>query len=172
MTPQKAYFLQARSDLMSAIILEEHGDTCQCILHLQMSIEKLLKGYYHMQEGVRPGYIHDAVNRYFDILEFLILNDVRRRKLLMGKNSGREATRRVLGSMRTSMERIEALNPSVSVRLDRSVSRGGAPNCEYPWESNGTWHTPVRYRFGSAVGSAARAKLYRFLDRLLNSERA
>lgn len=164
MSPDSAWFLQARSDLQAALLLETHGgDTCQIIMHLQMCSEKLVKAYMKRSGNFRP--THQVTANYFRHLRDVVVADPNFRSALMGRPASRHEVFAVLRGLKRTMEKFESLNPSVA-RLNR-------PNCEYPWELPGTTADevpPVRHRFGAAVGRAARAKMYRLLDRILTSE--
>jgi len=167
LTPERAWFLQARSDLETARLIEgQGGDVCQVIMHLQMASEKLVKG--HMRRA-RPNVprTHEAVHNHFSHLSATVINDEKLRTAFMGRTASRQEVSKHLRGLQGTMRKFELLNPSLAGR--------NAPNCEYPWESPGPppqGHSPVKHRFGNAVGKAARYKVYRLLDRILLSERA
>ncbi len=135
-------------------------------MHLQMCGEKLVKAYLVRQGAPYIG--HHAVHNHFANLKLIILSTPSLRTALMGTHGTRGKVNLVLRSMERTMLRVESLNPSVARPFNAS------PNCEYPWVTGSppNGHAPVRYRFGSAVGYAARVKLYSFLDKVLKAERA
>lgn len=146
------------------MILEASGgDTCQIVMHLQMCGEKLIKSYL-ARHGAVPR-THRAVHNHFADLSNIVVGSPRLRSALMGREATRGQASKVLSSLNVTMRRVESLNPT--------VAGGDRPNCEYPWEDPpGVSHAPVRHRFGNAVGKAARARLYRALDRILSAEGA
>ena len=162
MRPDRAWFIQARSDLTAAVALERAGDACQCIMHLQMCGEKLIKGY--LRRVAPPPRVHNVVRSSFRYLETIILGTPKLRDRLMGYKGARiSQVKPRLISLERTMLRIELLNPSVAGYR--------SPNCEYPWEPvSSVGYAPSRHRFGRAVGKAARAKVYRLLDRILVAE--
>ena len=122
--------------------------------------EKLVKGYARRSGTFQPH--HHAVRSWFAVLRSVIVGSPKLRRKFMGETASRASVSKVLNSLETTLLAIEGLNPS--------VAGWGRPNCEYPWEIAGPpprGYPPVRHRFGSAVGSAARAKVYRLIDRIL-----
>ncbi|MCA9598197.1 MAG: hypothetical protein KC776_33020 [Myxococcales bacterium] len=160
MTPERAFFVQARSDLEAAIRLEAtRCDNCQILHALQMAVEKTAKGYAQRFGTFKT--VHNAFSTGFPRIRVALLADssVRRR---MGLTQRTELSR-VLRSVARTATAVEALNPTVAGKTN--------PNCEYPWtDPGGTTHAPARHRFGKAVGRVARLKLERFLDHVLARE--
>jgi hypothetical protein len=153
------------------MLLEAHGgDICQVLMHLQMCSEKLVKGYFP-RSGIVPPRTHQAVHNHFPYLSAAVTATPNIRRAVMGRSATRAEVSQMLASLEATMRHIEALNPVVAERL---AGQSNVPNCEYPWESIGpppVGHPPARHRFGRSVGVAARAKLYRLLDRILMVER-
>ena len=124
--PERAWFLQARSDFDAALLLEEHGaDTCQIIMHLQMTGEKLIKAYVR-RTGPIP-YNHQVVQNYFIHLSRVVVGSPKLRRALMGRATTRGEVNAVLRSLERTLRSLESFNPSAAGR--------NAPNCEYPWEA-------------------------------------
>jgi hypothetical protein len=159
-TPERAFFIQARSDLVAAVRLEAaRCDDCQVIHALQMAVEKTAKGYAHRFGSFKAK--HDAFSTGFPDIRTVLLSDpaVRRR---LGCTTRAEVNR-VLRSVERIAQSIEELNPT--------VSGWSSPNCEYPWlDAAGSAQPPARHKFGKRVGRIARLKLEHFLDHVLARE--
>jgi len=159
-TLERAFFVQARSDLEAAIRLEaSRCDNCQILHALQMAVEKTAKGYAQRFGTFRT--VHNAFSTGFPRIRTALLADasVRRRMGLVS----RQDLGRVLRSVERTATAVESLNPSVAGRANA--------NCEYPWtDAAGVTRSPARHRFGKPAGRVARLKLERFLDHVLARE--
>ena len=139
-------------------------------MHIQMCGEKLVKAY--VRQGGPVPFTHAAVGSWYAHVKASIVGSQVKRNSLMGRPASRGQVNTVLASLEKTLLAVEALNPSVARRLSPHLV-GGAPNCEYPWETPGpppTGHPPVKHKFGSKVSIPARAKVYRVLDRILTME--
>ena len=140
-------------------------------MHLQMCSEKLLKGFAVRTLTFVRG--HNAVHNHFANLKAIVVGNAKMRRHLMGRPASRAEVIRLLDGLELTMKHLEELNPTVARAIARVAGFSDGPNCEYPWETSPTSTTfsPVRHRFGSKVGRAARLKVYKLLDNILKFEK-
>jgi hypothetical protein len=164
LTWERAHFLQARSALRSAIILERTGgDVCQTLHNLQMSVENVGKAYEARHTGLRPAFSHAAFSNNYTRIRLSVLSSTRlRRRLTAVRGSKRSRLAATLRSLQPSAAAIEALNPV--------IAGANGKNSEYPWNSVAGPKSPTYARFGRSLGKLARLKVIAFLDILLACE--
>jgi hypothetical protein len=151
-----AYLKQARSDYEMLQKLLKDGDvpTCQRLHYLQMTTEKLAKGFLTQPSGERPPKIHDAFLKF--VTKTAQLNPSLQRACHF-KNSQSEGYKNYLNGLREIAKKIEDLSPE----------GGDHPNPEYPWEQDGNILLPLTYPYADLdlrQQSAKMDKMLKFIE--------
>lgn len=150
-----AFLLQARSDyaVLRLLLDAARNDPtllCQCLHYLQMTTEKLAKGFLTEPGGPRPPTVHRAFTRFVQTSRG---NDRLRRGC--GSTSARQFTA-YLNSLLPLASAIEDLAPSGD--RDR-------PNPEYQWEENGAVTAPAEFVFvGLDFKNPKMIKMLQFIE--------
>lgn len=148
-----AYFQQAQSDyaMLLKLLADENVPLCQNLHYLQMTTEKLAKGFLIPPGGSRYPKTHDAFGRF--VKRFAKLNpDLQR---ACGFTNVRQYTMYLEG-LRDLAQKVEDLSPEGDDH----------PNPEYPWEQNGVIIVPITYPFPGLdlrQQSPKMAKLLKFI---------
>lgn len=132
-TWRTAYFKQARSDyaLFKQLILQADVPVCQRLHFLQMTTEKLAKGFQTPKDGLPPERTHYAFANFVQL--------VKRTPALRRLCDCKEIqVRPFLDSLLPIAVEIEELAP---------IGDRERPNPEYPWEVRGDVIAPIDYDF-------------------------
>ncbi len=154
-TWRTAFFRQAQSDYFMALDLRRSGaPACHWLHFLQMSAEKLAKGYACSRMGGQPRTTHAGFTRF---LQFVALKDERLRVQWRTKNPRRASYQEMVCSLTHVGLLIEHLAPSLADR---------GPNPEYPWEQGIHVLAPIDYSFPEIIiqWGPQLENLFRFLD--------
>lgn len=150
-----AYFQQARSDydMLLKLLKEEDIPLCHCLHYLQMTTEKLAKGF-----RTRPGAgpytkTHTAFATF--VRKYAVLNS----ELQIACRIPNDAQYALyLNGLSDLAKKIEELSPD----------GGDHPNPEYPWQQGAEILVPVSYPFADLdlyQQTAKMAKLLKFITR-------
>lgn len=148
-----AYFQQAKSDydMLLRLLKEDDIPSCQILHYLQMTTEKLAKGFLIAPGGSRYPKTHDAFARF--VKKYARLNPDLQWACGCVNVSQFGA---YLDGLRDLAQRIEDLSPEGDDH----------PNPEYPWEQNGLIIAPISYPFPDLdlrQQSAKMTKLLKFI---------
>ena len=148
-----AYLQQARSDYELLLRLLQDNDVplCHQLHYLQMTTEKLAKGFFARPGGPRPPKTHDAFARF--VKKYARLDPTLQQACGIGNMS---QYAEYLEGLREIAQKIENLSPEGDDH----------PNPEYPWEQGGGILLPLTYPFADLdllQQSAKMVKLMRFL---------
>jgi hypothetical protein len=128
-----AYFKQAMADyaLFKRLLIAHDIPICQRLHYLQMTTEKLAKGFLTSKEGDPPERTHYAFANFIQL--------IKRTPALRRICDCKEIqVRPYLDSLLPIATEIEELAP---------IGNRDKPNPEYPWEIRGTVTAPVEYDF-------------------------
>lgn len=128
-----AYLEQAHSDfqLLQRLIPQNDIPLCHKLHYLQMTAEKMAKGFLTPPGGGRYGNTHNAFVRFTTIAA----SRPELRRLSRYRNPAQFTA--YVGSFRDAAQKVEDLSPE----------GGDHPNPEYPWEQGGVIQTPLGYHF-------------------------
>lgn len=130
---RSAYFEQAHSDFRTLELLRsERAPACQCLHYLQMSTEKLAKGFLTPPGGPPYGFVHDAFVNFLRAAPYI--PEIGR--ALRIRDADR--IRAYIAILLPTAQEIEDLAPSIA---------GNAPNPEYPWSDAAGVYAPVEHSF-------------------------
>ena len=127
-----AYLEQARSDhdiLFS--LLRANAPLCHCLHYLQMTTEKMAKGFLTRPGGTRYPNTHDAFVQFLQGARY------------------RPEIQRACGftQQRPFIAYLNSLTDFAQAVEDLSPEGGDHPNPEYPWEQNGLILSPLTHPF-------------------------
>lgn len=129
-----AYFQQAKSDyeMLLRLLKEEDIPLCHCLHYLQMTTEKLAKGFRTERRGGSHIRTHDVF--YLFVKKYAALN-----QSLYSACHMRSQPQYIeyLKDLHDLAEKIENLSPDGPDH----------PNPEYPWQIEGNISVPVSYPF-------------------------
>lgn len=148
---QTAYFRQARSDYDTFLLLEASGAAfCQRLHFLQMTAEKLAKGFASTPGGPPQPKVHRGYAQF--------LQQVKRRpELQMLCPGGPRQVTQYVDALLPYAHLIENLAPA---------NANDGPNAEYPWQTPTGVAAPVDYAFSSLRFDAhGMINMLKFLDR-------
>lgn len=129
---QTAYFRQARSDYDTFQLLENaDASFCQQLHYLQMTKEKLAKGFATSPGGPQQPKVHRGYTNFIQQIK-------RRPELHMLLPGGPQQVNRYVDSLLPYARMIEDLAPA---------NAGTGPNVEYPWQTPLGVVAPVDYAF-------------------------
>ncbi len=148
-----AYFQQAKSDygMLLRLLEEEDIPLCHCLHYLQMTTEKLAKGFRTEPGGGPYARTHDVFALF--VTRYAKLNPELR--LACGITNTSQYLMYLEG-LRDLAQRIEDLSPD----------GGDHPNPEYPWQQRDQILVPLTYPFSDLdlrQQSAKMAKLLKFI---------
>jgi hypothetical protein len=129
---KSAYLKQGVSDY--EIFLRLYGEkipTCHKLHYLQMTAEKLAKGFLTLNGGPRYPNTHNAFKR------FMIIARHSEEIMVAAGFTRKDQYQAYIGTLQHTAQRIEDLSPE----------GGDHPNPEYPWESAGVITVPMEYPF-------------------------
>lgn len=144
-----AYLTQAKSDYAMLLkLIREEAPLCHCLHYLQMTTEKMAKGFLTSRGGNRYPKTHDAFRRFVQIaggrLEFRAASHF--------TQAGPFAA--YITNLHDIAQKVENLSPEGSDH----------PNPEYPWEERGTILLPTEYAFDDlALENPKMVKLLQFI---------
>ena len=144
-----AYLTQAKSDYdMLLKLIREEAPLCHRLHYLQMTTEKMAKGFLTQRGGSRYPKTHDAFRRFVQITggrpEFRAASHY--------KQAGPFSA--YIMSLHNIAQKVENLSPE----------GGDHPNPEYPWEEKGTILLPTEYTFDDlALENPKMVKLLQFI---------
>jgi hypothetical protein len=147
---RSATLLQARSDydMLRRLLGDEDVPICQTLHCLQMTTEKLAKGFL-TRSGQRYPNTHDAFAKFVRVAKGLP-----EFRIACGFHQA-DQFRRYMESLQPLAQAVENLSPD----------GGDHPNPEYPWESSGTIIAPMEHSFaGFSLQSPAMLKLLTFIE--------
>lgn len=145
---RSSYLEQAKSDYKMFKSIDQ-APLCHSLHYLQMTTEKLAKGFLTQPGGGRYGKTHDAFVKFLRVAkgrpEFQAV-------------AGFEQSNRFVAFVDSLLgigQEIENLSPD----------GGDHPNPEYPWEAGGTIYLPTEYAFpGLVLTNPKMIKLIQFVD--------
>lgn len=131
-----AYFQQATSDyeMLVKLLAEENIPQCQRLHYLQMTTQKLAKGFLTPPGGPRYGKVHDAFAKFVKKAA-LLTPDLQRACGFEGSPAHVYAN--YLKGLRDLAQAVEDLSPE----------GGDHPNPEYPWKQNDLILSPLDHTF-------------------------
>ena len=128
-----AYLMQARSDytILLRLLQEKEVPLCHCLHYLQMTTEKLAKGFLTQSNGLRYPRTHNAFATFVKIAVY------------------RPDIQQACGFTRNRpfIAYLESLRPLAYAIENLSPEGDDHPNPEYPWEQRGDIHAPFEYPF-------------------------
>ncbi|MGI4789562.1 MAG: hypothetical protein ACRYFS_12005 [Janthinobacterium lividum] len=145
-----AYLEQAKSDYAMLLkLIREEAPQCHRLHYLQMTTEKMAKGFLTQPGGVRYPKTHDA------LVTFIKLSakrpDIRRVSRFTNANQFAAYA----ASLLNIAQKVEDLSPE----------GGDHPNPEYPWEEKGMILLPTQFAFADLdFRSRQVIKLLEFID--------
>ncbi len=145
-----AYLTQAKSDYAILLkLIREEAPLCHRLHYLQMTTEKMAKGFLTNKGGSRYAKTHDAFVKFVRLaggrLEFRAASHFTQAGLFAA----------YVTSLLNTAQNVENLSPD----------GGDHPNPEYPWEVKGTILLPTEYAFsGLELESPKMVKLLEFID--------
>ena len=130
---RSAYFDQAKSDyrLFQKIIDAEDVPLCQKLHYLQMTTEKMSKGFLTSAGGEKYKNTHDAFVKFVETAA-----DIRNLRDICGFEH-KISFKAYIKAFSPLAKEIENLSPEGDFH----------PNPEYPWEVSGRIITPIEYEF-------------------------
>jgi hypothetical protein len=145
-----AYLRQARSDYeMLASLLPQNVPLCHKLHYLQMTTEKLAKGFLTPPAGAEYAHTHDA------FLRFVRVAQLRPEIQVACGFKDRKQFSAFIRSLLPVVAAIEDLSPDGAVH----------PNPEYPWFANQQVHSPLDHPFHELNPSSPRMiKLLQFIN--------
>lgn len=145
-----AYLEQAKSDYAMLLKLNrEEAPLCHRLHYLQMTTEKLAKGFLTPRGGPRYAKTHDA------FVTFVKLAGRRPDLRLASRFTKASQFAVYVDSLLPAAQRVEDLSPDGSDH----------PNPEYPWEEKGIIMLPTEYPFTELdLRSRKMIKLLQFID--------
>ena len=148
---QTAFFRQARSDYDTFLLLEASGaDFCQRLHFLQMTTEKLAKGFAAAPGGPPPAKNHRGYAQF--------IQQIKRRP---------ELQRLCPGGPGQLIGYVDGLLPYASLIENLAPANASdGPNPEYPWQTPRGVIAPVDYAFSSLKFDVrGMLNMLKFLDR-------
>ena len=147
---RQAYFDQAKSDyVMFKKLTSDETSLCHRLHYLQMTTEKIAKGFLTQPGGTRYPKVHDAFVRFVRIAHTI--------PNIQGKSN--------FASVALYQKYVASLLPTAKAIEDLSPEGADHPNPEYPWETAGVIFVPVTYDFAELIPSNPKIlKLLRFID--------
>lgn len=129
-----AYFQQAKSDygMLLKLLKEDNVPLCHSLHYLQMTTEKLAKGFRTPPGGPRPAKVHDAFTNF--VKKYARLDPNLQRAC--GFTNVAQYSKYLEG-LRDLAQKVEDLSPEGDDH----------PNPEYPWEQGGLIFVPMAYPF-------------------------
>ena len=145
-----AYLEQAKSDYAMLLKLnQEEAPLCHRLHYLQMTTEKMAKGFLTPRGGARYPKTHNA------LVAFLKLAEKRPDFRRASKFTSASQFTAYTASLFDIAQKVEDLSPD----------GGDHPNPEYPWESQGVIVLPSEYPFADLnTQSRKMVKLLEFID--------
>ena len=145
---RSSYLEQAKSDYTMFKSIDQ-APLCHRLHYLQMTTEKLAKGFLTQPGGVRYGKTHDAFVKFMRVAK------------------GRPEFQSAAGFEQSSrfVAFVEGLLGTAQEVENLSPDGGDHPNPEYPWEVGGTIYLPTEYPFpGLVLTNPKMIKLIQFVD--------
>lgn len=146
-----AYLRQAQADhaMLLKLLNDEEVPLCQKLHYLQMTTEKLAKGFLTPPGGARYPNTHNAFAQFVAVAR--------------GRREIRNACS--FSQTRPFVAYIDSLRPSAQAVEDLSPEGGEHPNPEYPWEVNGDIVSPLEHPFQDLdLRSPKMLKLLKFIE--------
>jgi hypothetical protein len=145
-----AYLEQAKSDYAMLLKLNrEEAPLCHRLHYLQMTTEKLAKGFLTPHGGPRYAKTHDA------FVSFVKLAGRRPDLRVASHFTNVSQFKAYVTSLLETAQKVEDLSPD----------GGDHPNPEYPWEEKGIILLPAEYPFTDLdLRSRKMIKLLQFID--------
>lgn len=155
---RSAYFAQARSDYETFQLLHRHNaPLCQCLHYLQMTTEKLAKGF-RTEPGNRQhpvGLPHASTHNAFVTFMRIAKGNTALRRICRFKQAAQFSA--YIDSLLPIAQEIENLAPANVLN---------APNPEYPWDAGGVVTAPIEHAFVKLdLKNPKMIKIVEFLDR-------
>ncbi len=148
---QAAYFRQARSDYDTFQLLETSSAAfCQRLHYLQMTAEKLAKGFATSPGGPQQPKVHRGYTNFLQQIK-------RRPELHMLLPGGPKQINKYIDNLLPYAHLIENLAPA---------NANDGPNAEYPWQTPAGVIAPVDYAFTNlAFNVRGMLNMLKFLKR-------
>lgn len=131
-----AYLTQAKSDYAMLLkLIREEAPLCHRLHYLQMTTEKMAKGFLTNKGGPRYAKTHDA------FVKFVRLAGGRPEFLAASHFTQAGSFAAYVASLLDTAQNVENLSPD----------GGDHANPEYPWEEQGAILSPTQYAFNDLV---------------------
>ena len=127
-----AYFLQAKCDYDIFCQMDVDTPLCQRLHYLQMTTEKLAKGF-----KTKPGAGPHAMTHHAFVSFMQVAKNIERLQRVC-KPTNKSSFNRYIDSLIPLAQQVEQLSPDLA---------GNGPNTEYPWESREGVIAPIEYAF-------------------------
>ncbi len=145
-----AYLTQAKSDYAMLLkLIREEAPLCHRLHYLQMTTEKMAKGFLTNRNDPRYEKTHDA------FVKFVRISKSRPEFRAASRFTQARQFAKYVDSFANTAQKVEDLSPEGDDH----------PNPEYPWEENGIILLPTEYAFGDlALENPKMIKLLQFID--------